>query len=791
MIDMPSARMPLDAELSAGASFFQNTQHYYLGFQALPWLETSFRYSGLSRFDPSYPVYWDRSFAIKARLWNESSFFPAIAIGINDLVGTGIYSSEFIVASKRIGPLDFTLGMGWGRLGEADGFRNPLGNIFPSFKNRGQFSGEGGQLSGNQYFHGRTTAPFGGIIWHTPIEKLSLIAEYSSDQYMLEAERGAFRPRSQFNYGASYQVADGITLGLNWLYGRSVGGNISFQVNPLKPQYLSKLDIPALEAKIRTPEDQQLSLQTLLQSERGITVSRRQANDRHTTFVDTLWQVNGLRSAELRGRTLVLNATGDTARHCIAVAQIAQVYGEEISNVIVKNGSSNAVQCITEAATEPAYQSLAFVPSPTLFEPIQTPAIATVIDAVGPDIGKIAAAIQREARRQRITIEAVSLTNSTAIVYYNNFHYFSEADALDRLTRIMMTETPPQIEKFRFIAVVNGVAQQEFDILRGPEERQFTQTGKTDLFSNVGGTAISAAPMQNSVLAEANRTTYPRFSWNIYPQLRQELFDPAGPFAIQLAAVASGSVELRPGLSINGEAETSLFDNFNLERQSNSSLPHVRSDFLKYFARGKTGIGELDTQYRFRVNPDIFAIVKAGYLESMFAGGGGEILWRPEKQRWALGVDAYEVWQRGFDRLFDLQNYHAFTGHVSLYYASPWHDLNFTLSAGQYLAGDRGLTFQVTRRFATGVEIGAFFTKTNVSSEQFGEGSFDKGIIIRIPLGWSLPIETQGVWGVDLRPIQRDGGQRLLGDAVLYDETQRSSESEIRRGLQEVAQPQW
>ena len=789
MIDMPSARMPLDAELSAGASFFQNTQHYNLGFQALPWLETSFRYSGLSHFDPSYPVYWDRSFAIKARLWDESRFFPALAIGINDLVGTGIYSSEFVVASKRIGALDFSLGIGWGRLGEADGFQNPLGNIFPSFKQRGQFSGEGGQLSGNQYFHGRT-APFGGIIWHTPIEKLSLIAEYSSDQYTLESERGAFKPRSQFNYGVSYQVADGVTLGLDWLYGRSIGGNVSFQVNPLKPQYPSKLDVPTPEAKIRTPEDQQLALRALLQSEHGNTVSRRQVSDRHTTFVDTLWQINGLQSAELRGRTLVLNTTGDTARQCIAVAQIAQIYGEEISNVIVKNGGKT-VQCVTEAATEPAYKSLTLVSSPALPELIQIPAIATVIDAAGPDIGKITAAIRHEARRQHITIEALSLTDTTAIVYYNNSHYFSEADALDRLTRIMMTETPPQIEKFRFIAVVNGVAQQEFDILRGSEERQFTQTAKIDLFSDVGGATILAAPMQNSVLAEANRTSYPRFSWDIYPQLRQELFDPADPFAVQLAAVASGSVALWPGLSINGEAETSLFDNFNLERQSNSSLPHVRSDFLKYFARGKTGIGELDAQYRFRVNPDIFAIVKAGYLEGMFAGGGGEILWRPEKQRWALGADAYEVWQRGFDRLFSLQNYHVFTGHVSLYYASPWYDLNFAISAGQYLAGDRGLTFQVTRRFATGVEIGAFFTKTNVSSEQFGEGSFDKGIVIRIPLGWTLPIETQGVWGMDLRPIQRDGGQRLLGDAVLYDETQRSSESEVRRSLQDATQPQW
>ena len=125
MIDMPSARMAPDCELSVGASFFQNTQHYNLGFQGLPWLETSFRYSGLTHFDPSFPVYYDRSFAVKARLWDESDLFPAVAVGINDLIGTGVYSGEYVVTSRRFGPLDFTLGMGWGRLGSTALFQEP------------------------------------------------------------------------------------------------------------------------------------------------------------------------------------------------------------------------------------------------------------------------------------------------------------------------------------------------------------------------------------------------------------------------------------------------------------------------------------------------------------------------------------------------------------------------------------------------------------------------------------------------------------------------------------------
>jgi hypothetical protein len=160
----------------------------------------------------------------------------------------------------------------------------------------------------------------------------------------------------------------------------------------------------------------------------------------------------------------------------------------------------------------------------------------------------------------------------------------------------------------------------------------------------------------------------------------------------------------------------------------------------------------------------------------MYAGAGGEILWRPAGQRWALGVDAFDVQQRDFDRLLGLQSYRAFTGHVSLYYASPWYDLNFVVRAGQYLAHDRGLTVEISRRFSTGVEIGAFFTKTNVSAQQFGEGSFDKGIMLRIPLNWIAPIETQAQLNMDLRPVQRDGGQRLEGDARLYYDTRRVSD---------------
>lgn len=791
MIDMPSARMAPDGEISMSASFFQNTQHYNLGFQFLPWLEASFRYSGLQYFDPAYPTYYDRSFAAKIRLWNESNSFPAVSIGINDLVGTGIYSGEYLVASKRIGDFDTTFGIGWGRLGSTNLFKNPLASVFSSFETRQSFPyTTAGASDFSVFFHGPSAGLFGGVIWHTPMEGLSLLAEYSSDTYATEATYGNnFHVRNQMNYGLSYEVTDNLILGLGWMYGRSLSANFSFQLDPTKSSYPAKIDVPPLPTTERTPAQQRQALVNLQAMRRGIEIADpRSAGLAHgDDLADALWRQPAIADVTLNGRSLLLTIYGSNpARHCPELVAAVQAYGADVNTVMVQSTLGGMSARCSMAIP---YQTLSdnhravltdaqIVPSLT-FASLTAPAIMK-IDAVGsplPDINAAVRAIRSEARRQHIGIEAVRLTAAEATVYYTNTHYFAEKDALDRLTRILMTYAPTGIEKFRLIALSNNVPQAEFDVLRAPQERSIAHDGTLD-DTGILASRVSA-PMQNPVLSTERLRGFPRFSWDIFPQVRQQLFDPSLPFAVQLVAGVDVSLELAPGLSLNGEAEASIADNFSTYRHSNSLLPHVRSDFIEYFTRGKNGIGDLEADYRLRLSPDVYAILKAGYLESMFGGGGGEVLWRPGNQRWALGVDAYEVWQRNFDRMFGFQNYHVFTGHVSIYYASPWYDLNFAIRAGQYLAGDRGLTFEMTRRFASGVEIGAFATVTNVSAERFGEGSFDKGIIIRIPLGWALPIETQGQFALDLRPVQRDGGQRLSGDASLFDETRRTGEAEL------------
>jgi hypothetical protein len=129
------------------------------------------------------------------------------------------------------------------------------------------------------------------------------------------------------------------------------------------------------------------------------------------------------------------------------------------------------------------------------------------------------------------------------------------------------------------------------------------------------------------------------------------------------------------------------------------------------------------------------------------------------------------------------------TGHVSLYYESPWEGLNFNLHVGRYLAGDYGGTIEIVRHFDSGVEIGGFATFTNVPFSKFGKGSFDKGVIIRIPLEWALPIHSESAYRVVLRPLERDGGQRLEHDDSLYEETRKTGYGVFAEHLNDVPNP--
>ena len=73
-----------------------------------------------------------------------------------------------------------------------------------------------------------------------------------------------------------------------------------------------------------------------------------------------------------------------------------------------------------------------------------------------------------------------------------------------------------------------------------------------------------------------------------------------------------------------------------------------------------------------------------------------------------------------FDQLFDHRDDGNITGHLNLYYQEPRTNILFSLKGGRYLA-DIWVT-DLSRIFRSGLKMGAFFTLTDISFEEFGEG---------------------------------------------------------------------
>ena len=170
-------------------------------------------------------------------------------------------------------------------------------------------------------------------------------------------------------------------------------------------------------------------------------------------------------------------------------------------------------------------------------------------------------------------------------------------------------------------------------------------------------------------------------------------------------------------------------------------LPNVRRNSGRYYSGSDPKLMRLTGDYVFKLNRDTYARASAGYLERQFGGVSGEVLWMPPEQSWGLGLEINQVWQRDFEGL-GFHDYDVTTGHASVYWQTGYKGFEVQIDAGRYLAGDWGATFTLTRRFANGWAVGAFATKTDVSAEDFGEGSFDKGIVLSIPLRWATPFET-------------------------------------------------
>lgn len=662
LIDMPTASTMPDGELGFTVSHSVVGTRGTLAFQVLPDVTATFRYTGIEGFTRGTgillrDVFFDRSFDLHWQALDERGWGPAVAIGIRDIAGTGAYGSEYVVATRHFGMDDrvaVSVGIGWGRLGERNGFTNPLGVIDDHFETRpARDFGQGGTLNANQFFRG-DAAYFGGIEWQAT-DRLRVQLEYSSDTYSAESVDGLFSSdASPFNLAATYAINDIFTGSAYVLGGDTLGLSFSMTLNPNRPIVPASAGDPAprpLQARI--PQ---------------------------STPYDTAW--------------------------------VDQPGGGQVLR-------DNFAQ---------------------LFED------------------------------QGLHLEHLTLDARRATIRVRNSQYNHESQALGRVLRAMSTALPPSVEVFEVIFVVEGLDTSRVRISRSDLELLEFDPGGAELVlavAEIEDARTTADPVGLEVHAPRSR-----FTWGIGPYLDASVFDPDNPLLFNVGVEFTAEYRFGGGFVADGSLRVPLFGNLEDSVIVNTPPPNpppvVRSNGALYRAENSAYIDRLTLAHFERPAENVYSRVTIGYLEQMYAGVSAELLWQPAASRLGFGVELNHVWAREYDGGFGLRDYSVTTGHVSAYYRLN-DDFDLQLDAGRYLAGDWGGTISIDRTFNNGWRVGAYATFTDVSFESFGEGSFDKGIELEIPLAWFLGTSNTTTASATIQPVQRDGGARVNVGGRLHD----------------------
>jgi len=919
LLQTRTARFGPDGQFDVGYSFIFPYERYLITLQALPWVEGTFRYTSVTNKNFSGNTitgqtrgssFKDRGADMKFRLRRESKFLPALAVGLQDTLGTGIFAGEYVVASKRYEDFDFSFGMGWGYAAGSGEIANPFVTFSDVFRSRSSGGAQGGTVPFGAWFSGEKVGLFGGVEYTTPLKGLSFKFEWDPNDYRTETPAGFLPSQSHWNIGANYRAFDWLDLSVGLERGRQVLLRVSLRADVNQPG-LPKLDPPPPPLRPRpapsTPASRQaagvatntevltvdlasgasgflrsrawfgggLSDRRLVPAEtddwaakefaalpaltRPVEVGR--PVERTDTFQSSSYEEdsileflfenlesNGIfvesfstsgatatvRTVALPGEAARIKAAGaifdalpmsldlvrfvtsetrsTLSRPDVRRAQnvdelfdrlqekgISVVSVEIWDRQVVLNFRSrypnwrsetqDAAQIVADHLPPPI-DSVRFVrldhAAGTNYGAPVKPVAALLplgLQSVSGDENSPPSALSDEDRQlittrifeeflaERFLVEGIQLSRDRATVFVRPLQFREAARNIGRAARVVANNVPASVEEIVIVTMSRGLELNRVLILRKDLESAVVLNGSPE---EIWARATIEEPSHTFLPGDAikNRRRFPWFSWSLGPTIKQHIGSGEDFYIYGVFASLSGSVEVARGLSVNAVARKVIYDQFDsIVTESPSTLQKVRSDIKEYLQQGETSLHRFQTDYLFMPVPNLYARASAGIFEDMYGGYGGEVLYRPFASRIAIGADVNWVRQRAFDQRLTFLPYTVVTGHMNIYYEMPWYNLVGQVHIGQYLARDRGATFQMSRVFDSGVRMGVWATFTTVSFEQFGEGAFDKGFIIAVPFElFSLASSQQhGVFA--FRPLTKDGGQRLDVGPRLYDVT--------------------
>ena len=664
LIQNPTARLKEEGTLAF--SWSHNEPYLRGSIIAYPfsWMEASYQYTDINNYLYS-PIkafsgsqsLKDKSFDAKFRVLKETNSLPQVAIGMRDLGGTGLFSSEYIVANKFITQnLDFSFGMGWGVMNRST-ITNPLVSISDHFRERQRDVGRGGKISIDQLFSGDAGLFLGFEYFIPKFKGLRLKAELDSTQWGKEG-RVPVRSYSKVNLGVVYPYSDGLQFKLSYVRGRQLnfGFSYSLTLGDKNPRKIKKQPRPEID-----------------------------------------------------------------------------------NSSIVKN--------VTAQSDENLYKaSLLYM------------------------------------RRAGFNLQKANLDGGDYNVVFADSRYRSPTMAAGRLIGLLDQIAPEKVTNFKVSGVNGGLGLYSASI----DRESFVRYKKLDSAAAASQSLeLDGFHVDQSEYEYQPAVKYPAIFTSISPDLQSQIGGPDGFYFGDFKLTLSSELLLNRNFSITTRLSQGLINNLDeLKLPSDSILPHVRTDIVDYMKETRGfSIKRLQFNYFRQLAEPLFIKFSGGILEHMFNGVGFEMLYRPYDKNYGVGIEAWQVYQREYKQLFGIRDYKTVTGHLTYYYHEPTTNILFKLRGGKYLAKDSGVTFDFSRVFRSNLRIGAFFSLTDISEEEFGEGSFDKGFYFHVPVDLFSPRYFKRSFSWGLRPLTRDGAQSVIHASPLWSVTDQSSEHAFTRTI--------
>ncbi|MDB4042742.1 YjbH domain-containing protein [Gammaproteobacteria bacterium] len=674
LIQMPNARFLEEGSIGISWSDVDPYQRGSIIAYPFEWLEASYQYtdinnalySDVAAFSGDQ-TYKDKGFDVKLLLLRERRYTPAVAVGLRDFAGTGIFSSEYIVASKKIKNIDLSGGMGFGTL-SSNNFNNPFASIDNSFNERTTVGDTlGGEANFGSYFSGKAGIFAGAEIVIPNSKGLRVKVEYDSTDYSIEGFPDgresfsfAFAPvkqsESRINYGLVYPLSQYIQLKLNYIKGNTINFGFSISANLGKKNSIVKKYDPYIAIE-----------------------------------------------------------NSDSLR------------------------KENALKYIS------IYRS-----------------------------------VLRSMRDQELYLQHADIQDATLHTIYTQSKFQSQVRATGRAMRVMNEVSPDYIKEFK-VSNINAESGMHSVTI---DRETFQNYADENLYKLIAREAkIEKFNYKKEDFAFNPRPLLPKTYWDITPDLRSQIGGPDGFYFGNFRIAFNAETLFARNISFTNKLSVGIYDTFDgLKLKSDSILPHVRTDNILYLKQSREfALERSQFNFFYNLKPQVFSKFSFGYLEEMFGGLGGEVLFRSFEHNYGIGAEIWRVKQRDYNQRFGFQKYQTTTGFINFYYEEPRSNILFTLKGGRYLAEDSGITIDLSRRFKSGLSMGIFASKTDISKFEFGEGSFDKGFYFNIPVEAFLTNYSQTLSGFGLRPIMRDGAAILFHSHHLWGITDQASKNSISR----------